>query len=70
MAGEEGGAAELQLPDNSRGLALPLSLSAADPHLLTFHTSCGSHAAVLPDGRTAHRPKYADREVGWGSLGR
>ncbi|XP_043229650.1 neuralized-like protein 4 isoform X2 [Amphibalanus amphitrite] len=54
------GAADPQLPDNSRGLPLPLSLSAADPHLLTFHTSCGSHAAVLPDGRTAHRPNAMD----------
>lgn len=25
---------------------------------LSFHHKCGSHAAVINSGRTAHRPKY------------
>ncbi|XP_023215732.1 neuralized-like protein 4 isoform X1 [Centruroides sculpturatus] len=28
----------------------------ADPNKLTFHTKCGEHAAVINNGRTAHRP--------------
>ena len=29
----------------------------ADDRLM-FHSNCGSHAAVINNGRTAHRPKY------------
>lgn len=26
---------------------------------LIFHSKCGTHAAVINNGRTVHRPKYA-----------
>ncbi|XP_037089582.1 LOW QUALITY PROTEIN: neuralized-like protein 4, partial [Pollicipes pollicipes] len=58
VAGEErvlSGAPTHLVPDNSRGLPLP-----APSDLLTFHPSCGSHSAVLADGRTAHRPNAMD----------
>lgn len=30
---------------------------------LMFHSKCGGHAAVINNGRTAHRPKYVYKYI-------
>lgn len=48
---------------NTRDQQMPILESQPLPDYydrLTFHPNCGTHAQVINNGRTAHRPNAAD----------